>query len=73
MEGLEQGEKIGMIHILESLLNQAKTPRDQLLLLSMEELAQMGDALKAQLAKERMNEPSRLPSASEMKSEFPIV
>ena len=51
MEGLEQGEKIGMIHILESLLNQAKTPRDQLLLLSMEELAQMGDALKAQLAK----------------------
>jgi predicted transposase/invertase (TIGR01784 family) len=50
-EGLEKGEKIGIIHAFERLLNKPETRREQLLLLSEEELTQLSNSLQSQLAK----------------------
>jgi predicted transposase/invertase (TIGR01784 family) len=44
--GLEKGEKIGVIHFCEQLLNRPKTPSEQLAALSAEELSRLAEELR---------------------------
>ena len=46
-----QGEKIGVIHLSQRLLNQAETPTEQLAALSLDELSQLADEMHASLLK----------------------
>jgi predicted transposase/invertase (TIGR01784 family) len=52
-EGRFQGEKIGIIHAFERLLNRPETPTEQLTGLSLADLTRMADDLQAQLPKQR--------------------
>lgn len=45
--GREQGEKLGLIHAYEEMLNRTPTPKSQLLLLSPEELTHLVEELHA--------------------------
>src|SRR5438105_3272522 len=49
MEGRNEGEKIGLIHAFERLLNRPETPSDELTRLSLEDLGRLADDLQAQL------------------------
>jgi predicted transposase/invertase (TIGR01784 family) len=53
MEGREEGEKIGVIHLLERWLNRPETPTEQLTALSIEELTRLADGLQDQFLKSR--------------------
>ena len=44
-----EGEKIGLIHAFERLLNRPETPSDELSRLSLEDLGRLADDLQAQL------------------------
>ena len=48
---LEKGEKIGMIHFCERLLNQPETPTEQLAALSVAELTQLAEDLQKRVKK----------------------
>ncbi len=50
-EGRAEGEKIGMIHAFERLLNRPQTPTEQLAGRSLEELTRLADELQGQLRK----------------------
>ena len=52
-EGRIQGEKIGIIHTFERLLNRPQTPVDQLTPLALEDLSRLADELQAQAMKQR--------------------
>ena len=45
----ELGEKIGIIHFCEELLNRPKTPKEQLATLSLEELTRLAEGLEQQV------------------------
>jgi len=51
MEGRAEGEKIGIIHAFERLLNRLETPSEELARLSLDDLTRLADELKAQLQK----------------------
>jgi len=51
LEGREEGEKIGMIHLCERLLQRPQTPTEQLAELSLEDLTRLADDLQAQVLK----------------------
>lgn len=48
-----EGEKIGMIHLSERLLNLPETPTEQLLGLTLDDLTCRADELQARLLKPR--------------------
>jgi predicted transposase/invertase (TIGR01784 family) len=48
-EGRNEGERIGLIHAFERLLNRPETPTEELSRLSPEDLARLADDLQAQL------------------------
>ena len=50
-EGLARGEKIGVIHLCEQLLNLPRTPDAELAALSLEELTSRAEKLQQQLSK----------------------
>jgi predicted transposase/invertase (TIGR01784 family) len=52
-EGQIKGEKIGIIHLCESLLNRPETATAQLAALSIEALARLADDLQSQVLKKR--------------------
>jgi flagellar biosynthesis/type III secretory pathway protein FliH len=52
-EGQTKGEKIGIIHLCESLLNRPETATAQLAALSIEALARLADDLQSQVLKQR--------------------
>jgi predicted transposase/invertase (TIGR01784 family) len=47
-----EGEKIGLIHAFERLLNRPETPSDELSRLSLEDLGRLADDLQAQFSEE---------------------
>jgi hypothetical protein len=47
-EGLARGEKIGVIHLCERLLQRPETPTQQLAAQSLEELTRLANELQAQ-------------------------
>ena len=49
MEGRNEGEKIGLIHAFERLLNRPETPTEELTRLSLEDLGRLAEDLRAQL------------------------
>ena len=51
MEGRNEGEKIGAIHMCERLLGRSETPTEQLAALSLDELTRLADELQEQLQK----------------------
>ena len=53
LDGRATGEKIGMIHAFERLLQRRETPTEQLAQLSLEALAHLADDLQAHLLKQR--------------------
>jgi predicted transposase/invertase (TIGR01784 family) len=53
MEGRMEGEKVGIIHSFERLLNMPETPSDKLMALSMEELSRLADDLYARVLTQR--------------------
>jgi len=50
-EGRTEGEKIGMIHAYEGLLNRPETSTEELARLTLDELNRLSDDLQAQLRK----------------------
>jgi predicted transposase/invertase (TIGR01784 family) len=52
-EGLTAGEKIGMIHLCERLLNRPETPGEQLASLTLAQLSRLADDLQKQLPETR--------------------
>jgi predicted transposase/invertase (TIGR01784 family) len=48
LEGLAKGEKIGVIHFLERVLQRPETPTDQLAAVSLEDLERRAEALQAE-------------------------
>jgi len=53
LEGLEEGRRIGVIHLCEQLLNLPQTPTEHLASLPLEDLTRLADELQAQLQKPR--------------------
>jgi predicted transposase/invertase (TIGR01784 family) len=53
LEGREEGEKIGIIHLCERLLKRPPTPTEHLARLSLEELSRMAADLEAQTFNQR--------------------
>jgi hypothetical protein len=53
MEGRAEGEKVGVIHAFQRLLNLPETPTEQLTGLSPEDLARLADDLQAKFPKQR--------------------
>ena len=51
-QGLLQGQKIGMIHLCEQMLNRPQTPTEQLARLSREDLTRLAEKLQAELLKQ---------------------
>jgi predicted transposase/invertase (TIGR01784 family) len=51
LEGRAEGEKIGIIHFCERMLNRPQTPTEQLAGLSLDELTRLADELQAQVLK----------------------
>ena len=47
LEGRLKGEKIGVIHLLERLLNRPETPTEQLASRSLDDLTRLADDLQA--------------------------
>ena len=52
VEGRTQGEKIGIIHLCEHLLHKAETPTEELMALSLEDLARRAEELQGQVLKQ---------------------
>jgi predicted transposase/invertase (TIGR01784 family) len=53
MEGRVEGEKVGLIHSFEQLLNLPETPADQLMSLSIDDLSRLAADLHARVLKQR--------------------
>jgi predicted transposase/invertase (TIGR01784 family) len=53
MDGRAEGEKIGIIHHCERLLNRQQTPTEQLATLSLDELTRLADELHNQVLQQR--------------------
>ncbi len=57
LDGLEkgriEGEKIGIIHVCERMLNRPETPTEQLAQLSLEELSRLTEDLQEHVLKSR--------------------
>jgi hypothetical protein len=51
MEGRQEGQVIGEIHAYEKLLNRSKTPEEQLLKLSIDQLNRMANELRGEVTK----------------------
>ena len=58
LEGRLEGEKIGLIHLCERLLNRPETPTEHLASLSVADLTRLADDLQAQVLAERPSKSS---------------
>src|SRR5262249_24751743 len=52
-KGLEQGSLVGQIHVFQRLMRRAETPREQLLVLPVEELKRLAQQLEAEFITSR--------------------